>query len=219
MRTREPAGVGGAAAGILLFLVAPIAGDVLLAQGALPDPSAESEPAVLDSLDHPFVGPPRPPLYLPDRMERLLAEAGSMQNLTSLIIARRGSLVVENYYRGAVPSSAVNVKSVSKTLLSPMIGIAIRGQPPAGCRTTDSGASARLLRGSGCQRGPRSQETRDRGAASAEHADGPRDGLVRELRCLGRICRLGLRPVAPAHGVRPGPNVTSTRRATHTCCL
>jgi CubicO group peptidase (beta-lactamase class C family) len=59
-------------------------------------------------------------------MERLLSEAGEMQALTSLIIARRGSVVVEHYYGGLRSSQAVNVKSVSKTLLSPMVGIAIR---------------------------------------------------------------------------------------------
>jgi CubicO group peptidase (beta-lactamase class C family) len=59
-------------------------------------------------------------------MERLLAEAGDMPALTSLIAARRGSVVVQNYYGNMRPSQTVNVKSVSKTLLSPMVGIAIR---------------------------------------------------------------------------------------------
>ncbi|MCK5489184.1 MAG: serine hydrolase, partial [Gemmatimonadetes bacterium] len=72
------------------------------------------------------VGPPVPPLYHADRMARMLAEAESMSALTSLIVARRDSVLVENYYRGLRPSQTINVKSVSKTLLSPMVGIALR---------------------------------------------------------------------------------------------
>jgi CubicO group peptidase (beta-lactamase class C family) len=59
-------------------------------------------------------------------MERMLSQASSMGVLTSLIVSRRDSVLVEEYYRGLRPSETVNVKSVSKTLLSPMVGIAIR---------------------------------------------------------------------------------------------
>lgn len=72
------------------------------------------------------VGPPAPPLYHADRLEVLLAQADSMPTLTSLLIARRDSLIVERYYGRFRPDQSVNVKSVSKTLLSPMVGIAIR---------------------------------------------------------------------------------------------
>ncbi|MDP2470690.1 MAG: serine hydrolase [Candidatus Palauibacterales bacterium] len=79
-----------------------------------------------DSLTTALVGPPAPALYIPDRLERLVAQAESMRALTSLIISRRDSVLVERYYRGMRPSQAINVKSVSKTLLSPMVGIALR---------------------------------------------------------------------------------------------
>jgi CubicO group peptidase (beta-lactamase class C family) len=72
------------------------------------------------------VGPPRPPLVRSDRLEQMLAEAERMGPLTSLLVARRDSVVVERYYRGMRPDRAVNVKSVSKTLMSPLVGIAIR---------------------------------------------------------------------------------------------
>lgn len=87
------------------------------AEGALPAASPQA---------YERTGPPPPPLYLPDRLDRLLAEAANLDALTSLIISRRDSVVVESYYRGLRPSQTVNVKSVSKTLLSPMVGIALR---------------------------------------------------------------------------------------------
>ncbi len=72
------------------------------------------------------IGPPVPPLYDAPRFERMLAEAERMEPLTSLLVARRGSVLVENYYRGLRAGQMVNVKSISKTLLSPLVGIAIR---------------------------------------------------------------------------------------------
>ena len=82
--------------------------------------------AAVDSLTESLVGPPPPPLFHIDRMARMLAEAEGLSALTSLIVARRDSVLVENYYRGLRPSQTINVKSVSKTLLSPMVGIALR---------------------------------------------------------------------------------------------
>ena len=46
--------------------------------------------------------------------------------ITSLLIARRDSLIVERYWRGMQADRTVNIKSASKTLLSPLVGIAIR---------------------------------------------------------------------------------------------
>lgn len=94
-------------------------------QGAAALPGA-AETAATDSSAGSLVGPPPPPLFHADRMERMLSEAEGMNALTSLIVARRDSVLVENYYRGLRPSQTVNVKSVSKTLLSPMVGIALR---------------------------------------------------------------------------------------------
>ena len=112
-------------AALLVFLTLS-GGQSLLAQGASSESSETRDPVDEDGSTTALVGPPAPPLYLADRMERMLAEAVDMRALTSLIIARRGSVIVENYYRGLRPSQTINVKSVSKTLLSPMVGIAIR---------------------------------------------------------------------------------------------
>jgi CubicO group peptidase (beta-lactamase class C family) len=64
--------------------------------------------------------------YDPDLLERMLERAQQLTPLSSLVISRRGEVVVESYYRGMRADRAVNVKSVSKTLLSPLVGIAIR---------------------------------------------------------------------------------------------
>jgi CubicO group peptidase (beta-lactamase class C family) len=76
--------------------------------------------------DSTFVGPPLPPLFDPVGLDGMLEEAERTPGLTSLLVLRRDSLVVERYWRGMRPDRAVNVKSVSKTLLSPMVGIALR---------------------------------------------------------------------------------------------
>jgi CubicO group peptidase (beta-lactamase class C family) len=97
---------------LLISLVASLTGAVV--------------PAEAQETTEYFVGPPLPPLYHPARLERMLIEAEKLSPLTSLLVARRGELVVERYYRGMRPELTVNVKSVSKTLLSPLVGIAIR---------------------------------------------------------------------------------------------
>jgi CubicO group peptidase (beta-lactamase class C family) len=64
--------------------------------------------------------------YDPELLERMLERVEQLTPLSSLVIARAGETVVEEYYRGMRADRSVNVKSVSKTLLSPLIGIAIR---------------------------------------------------------------------------------------------
>lgn len=78
------------------------------------------------------VSDPMPQLPSPDgpldplRLDTLRARAAGMRPLSSLLVWHRGELVVEDYYRGMRADRVVNVKSVSKTLLSPLVGIALR---------------------------------------------------------------------------------------------
>ncbi|MEN8143957.1 MAG: serine hydrolase [Gemmatimonadota bacterium] len=58
-------------------------------------------------------------------IERMLAQAERLRPISSLLVAQGGRLIVERYYRGMRADRATNLKSVSKTLLSPLIGIAI----------------------------------------------------------------------------------------------
>lgn len=72
-------------------------------------------------------GPPRAdgPLDAA-RLDTMLRAAEAIDPLSSLLVWHRGELAVERYYRGTEAADVVNLKSVSKTLLSPLVGIAIR---------------------------------------------------------------------------------------------
>ncbi|MGI9257697.1 MAG: serine hydrolase domain-containing protein, partial [Gammaproteobacteria bacterium] len=54
-----------------------------------------------------------------------LEVASSLPRLYSLLISLNGDLVVEEYFNGKGPSTIANVKSVSKSVISALIGIAI----------------------------------------------------------------------------------------------
>lgn len=54
-----------------------------------------------------------------------LARAATMPRLRSLLVSHQGDIVVEEYLNGTRPGDTANVKSVSKTIMSALIGIAI----------------------------------------------------------------------------------------------
>jgi len=53
-------------------------------------------------------------------------DAARLPLLTSLIVSHNGRLVRERYYHGLRPGQAVNIKSASKSILSALVGIAVR---------------------------------------------------------------------------------------------
>ena len=59
------------------------------------------------------------------RLAAALARADSVARLRCLLIARHGEPLVERCRSGFAPDGAVNVKSVSKSVLSALVGIAI----------------------------------------------------------------------------------------------
>jgi len=59
------------------------------------------------------------------RFDTALARAADLPRLHSLLVSRGGELVVEEYFNGASPTRPANVKSVSKSVISALIGIAI----------------------------------------------------------------------------------------------
>ncbi len=69
---------------------------------------------------------PLPPA-LPDSvwMGRIHTWAENSPPLSSLLVSWRDSLIVEHYARGMTARTGVNVKSVSKSLLSALVGIAL----------------------------------------------------------------------------------------------
>ena len=74
--------------------------------------------AVAESQGTPRDGAPAP-------FADALRAAGELPRLRSLLVSHRGDVVVERYFNGARPASPANVKSVSKSLISALVGIAI----------------------------------------------------------------------------------------------
>jgi len=52
--------------------------------------------------------------------------AGELDRLTSLLVSRRGRKVGREYFHGLKPGEPVNVKSASKSVLSALVGIALK---------------------------------------------------------------------------------------------
>jgi CubicO group peptidase (beta-lactamase class C family) len=69
-------------------------------------------------------GPPRGAIDRA-RLEAAAEAAGRMPRLHSLLVSRRGELLLERYYNGARAARPANVKSVSKSVISALVGIAI----------------------------------------------------------------------------------------------
>src|SRR6185503_5665888 len=57
--------------------------------------------------------------------DEALAVAKDLPRLHSLLVSRRGELVLERYYNGARATRPANIKSASKSLISALVGIAI----------------------------------------------------------------------------------------------
>ena len=60
------------------------------------------------------------------RLARAYARAESLPRLRSLLVHSRGSLAGERYYHGATRTRTANIKSASKSVISALVGIAIR---------------------------------------------------------------------------------------------
>ena len=59
-------------------------------------------------------------------VDSLLARGQDLRPVNSMIISWKGEVIGERYYRGMRANRVVNVKSVSKSLIAPLVGIAIR---------------------------------------------------------------------------------------------
>jgi CubicO group peptidase (beta-lactamase class C family) len=58
-------------------------------------------------------------------LDRAVAVGEEMPRLQSLLVSHRGRLVLERYFNGYGPDDLANVKSVSKSIVSALVGIAI----------------------------------------------------------------------------------------------
>jgi CubicO group peptidase (beta-lactamase class C family) len=59
------------------------------------------------------------------RFEEALTLAADLPRLHSLIVSRRGEILVERYYNGARATRPANIKSAAKSIVSALVGIAI----------------------------------------------------------------------------------------------
>lgn len=64
-------------------------------------------------------------LHLSQRIDAIAGTAGNWPRLHSLLVSQGGQVVYEQYFNGRRPSQLDNVKSVSKSVLSGLVGIAI----------------------------------------------------------------------------------------------
>ena len=87
-------------------------GATLAARGATVSPS-QSQPASLDAA---------------------AKAAAELPRLHSLLVSHRGTLVLERYFNGARATRPANVKSVSKSVISALVGIAIERKHIASVR-------------------------------------------------------------------------------------
>ena len=61
----------------------------------------------------------------PDLVDGAVTVASTLPRLHSLLVARGGELLVERYFNGASARRTANIKSVSKSVLSALVGIAL----------------------------------------------------------------------------------------------
>ncbi len=61
----------------------------------------------------------------PSTLEAAVGAAAKLPRLHSLLVSRRGEMILERYYNGRRPERLANIKSVSKSVISAAVGIAI----------------------------------------------------------------------------------------------
>jgi CubicO group peptidase (beta-lactamase class C family) len=87
-----------------------------------------------------------PSAWAQSRLDAVADSAAALPRLHSLLVSHRGSLVVERYFNGRRATQHANVKSVSKSLISALVGIAIDQQLIPSVREPISTYFAEFLR-------------------------------------------------------------------------
>ncbi len=62
----------------------------------------------------------------PDALRPAIAAAASSERMRALLVMHRGDLVAESYFNGADADEPLNLKSVTKSLTSALVGVALR---------------------------------------------------------------------------------------------
>lgn len=94
---------------------------------ATPFVDTDVPPAVLPlDLTEPWVlASPASQAMDPDALSRAALEAAEIPRVRSLLVVRNGRLVLEQYYRGNHADSLNDVRSVTKSVMSTLVGIAL----------------------------------------------------------------------------------------------
>ncbi|MEW5928986.1 MAG: serine hydrolase [Gemmatimonadota bacterium] len=102
---------------------AALAAPSLLSRNDGPSAGAASPP----STSRAEAAAPLPPTRGLDRalLDTAYAQAARLPRLRSLLVARDGEILAERYFHGATAERAANVKSVSKSIVSALVGIAV----------------------------------------------------------------------------------------------
>src|SRR6187549_1829416 len=58
-------------------------------------------------------------------LDQVATAAAKLPRLRSLLVSRRGTLVLERYFNGARAAQPANIKSASKSVISALVGVAI----------------------------------------------------------------------------------------------
>ena len=62
----------------------------------------------------------------PEELRSIADDAGTSVRMRSLLVMHKGKMIAEAYFNGAGPETPINLKSVTKSLTSTLVGIAIR---------------------------------------------------------------------------------------------
>ena len=100
----------------------------LASVGALQPAHSETRAgeAATSTLPAPPVGGPGDTLPLPERLENLRQSASQLERLRSLVVMHKGEVVLAEAFSGPPVDTAVNVKSVSKSLVAGLVGCALQ---------------------------------------------------------------------------------------------
>jgi CubicO group peptidase (beta-lactamase class C family) len=88
-----------------------------------PDPYAHPATEAAAAVEAPL--PPAAMGLDEERIAGALEQAAALPRLRTLLVARHGDILVEEHFRGPGPDQPANIKSVSKSVLSAIVGIAI----------------------------------------------------------------------------------------------
>ena len=89
------------------------------------DPGAALRQSVLTQRGQATSQAPARPTAATQTFDAALSQAATLTRLRSLLVTVDGTLVLERYYRGASAARPANVKSVSKSIIALLVGIAV----------------------------------------------------------------------------------------------